>query len=163
MSNFQNLKTTKIGDIAEDYIYGWLLTGGTVKMNYVYSNYAIKSHPFDFICYSADSTNTKYLGDVKVKYPRYDGTMSIHAKDLDKYLFWSEKEGAKFILFYVNHKTGEIMATTPESILQHGVKTWDAEEYKWLYYFKKWKQIDILPEDIRIKMNNISNQITNKK
>ena len=159
MSEFSKLPQVSIGNIAEEYIYNWLITGGTVNMTYVYSNLGTKSHPFDFVCYSADTAQTKFLGDVKVKYPRADGTMSIHQKDLDKYMEWSKRENCKFLLFYVNHKNGTINAITPESILKNGVATWDEQEYKWLVYFKGWKQIGILPEEIRIQMNNISNQM----
>ncbi len=148
MSDFQSLETTKKGNIAEAYIYGWLLTGQTVHMDYVYSNYSIKAHPFDFICYSGQ---TKFLGDVKCKYPRYDGTMSIHEKDLEKYLEWSLKENCKFVLFYVNYKNGDINIISPEFIKRTGIKTWDQQENKWLVYFKGWKKIDSMPENICAK------------
>ena len=155
MTEFRNLRTTLVGDIAEDFIYAWLLTGQTVKMEYVYANYPIKSHPFDFYCLSADTENTKFLGDVKVKYPTYEGLMSIHLNDLKKYMKWAKKENCTFLLFYINYKTGDINATTPQNILKSEVKRVQDDDKKWILYFNRWKKIGTVPQEICYKMKAV--------
>ena len=162
---FSALTTTQLGNISEDYLSDFLIKAINPRLNfhYIFKNYPVKNHPFDMIIYSA-TTNQKFLCDVKVKFPNKYDCMSIHENDIKSYSEWAEKEKCQFLLFYMNPRNGEICSVTPKMIRNHTViRTFDKKEMKWMIYFSNcWKVVGQIPEDILLKMNELSKELSNK-
>lgn len=129
-NQFNNLPTTKIGTIAENYVKEYLESIGYK----LYWNTNTQSSPFDGIGYSG--ATVKNLIEVKAKYPMKNGCVSIHENDLEVYEDLQIEEGKEMLIIYVDHKNKNILVTTTKRIRKSTKnRVWDHEEKKWLIYF----------------------------
>lgn len=159
MSNqqFNQLPTTKIGDIAENYVKDFL-EGIGYKL---YWNTGTQSQPFDGIGYSGSTVRN--LIEVKAKYPMLTGQVSIHENDLETYEACQMTEAKEMIICYVDHKYGKLRITTTKRIRRSTqARVWDDKEKKWLIYFNDLVERADIPSTVTQKMWEISKTIQNK-
>lgn len=151
---FNELKTTKIGIIAENYVKSYLESIGYK----LYWNTNTQSQPFDGIGYSGKTV--KNLIEVKAKYPMYNGCVSIHENDLEAYEEIQIEESKEMLLIYVDHKNKQLLVTTTKRIRKSTKnRVWDNEEKKWLIYFDNLVKRAELPYHVAEEMWNVSKQI----
>lgn len=154
MTQFRNLTTTKIGDIAEAWAVEYLESNGYS----IYWNTGHKSQIWDGIGFSG--TTVRNLIEVKAKYPTEDGTFSIHENDLEKYEEWQINEGKQMIILYVDHKNKELKLSTTKMIRKNTIGKWfDAKEHKWLIFHKGYKVKAQVPDEVCERMWSLSKQI----
>jgi hypothetical protein len=156
---FQKLKTTRIGNIGEEYCIDYLeRIGYTLHWETQH-----KSTPFDGFGTSG-STNNKHrnIFEVKVKSKTKYNTYSIHENDLSEYIRCEEEEVRKMVIMYVDPKFGELNVTTTNKIKESTThRVWDDNEKKYLIYFTKFKKKEPLPQDIITRIKQIQDEPTN--
>ena len=152
--NFNSLPTTKIGNIAENYVKTFLESIGYQ----LYWNTNTQSQIFDGIGFSGKTV--KNLIEVKAKYPMYNGCVSIHENDLEKYEEAQISESKEMLLCYVDHKFRKLRVTTTKRIRKSTKnRVWDYEEMKWLIYYDDLIIRAEIPENIAQQMWQISKTI----
>ena len=157
MSTFNNLPTTRIGDIAEQWVILYLESIGYK----LYWNTGHQSQPLDGIGYSGKTVRN--LIEVKAKYPMANGQISIHENDLEVYEQAQIDEAREMIIMYVDHKNGHLRVTTTKRIRRSTKnRVLDEKENKWLIYFDDLVIRAKVPADVCERMNNISKTITKK-
>ena len=104
MGNFNELTTTKKGDLGESIVDAYIKSKGIVP----YKPDADQPHPFDRLCASADKKNL-YIVEVKTKAKRkrYPDT-GIDISAFDGYNDIQKKYNIMVFMFFVDEEAGEI-------------------------------------------------------
>lgn len=114
---FNDLDTTKKGDIGEEIILGLLQEGGWTP----YKVACDCPHPFDYFSFNSSQNRTVFF-EVKT-YPRrasYNDT-GIDLPDYHKYLSFSDLDCYEFILFFVDEFEQCIYCQNIRKLSPHGV------------------------------------------
>ena len=117
MNEFNNLKTTKKGTIAENYVKDYLIRKGYN----VWWNTNEQSTPYDGIANNKQIKGkwSKMLVEVKCKYPTHNNLMSVHCNDLEIYKQTEEEEAKPMCIFFVDPKNKKLYQTNIELITKN--------------------------------------------
>lgn len=151
MSTFNDLPTTRKGNLAE----AWLITYLESIGYSVYWNTGHQSQTFDGIAFSGQTV--KNLIEAKEKSMTKHKSYSIHENDLIKYCQAELSENKLMLICYIDPSTKELNVTTTKRIKETTViRHWDPKEKKYLLYFTGFTKKADLPDELCQQLINIS-------
>ena len=149
---FAEMKSTRKGTIAEEYVDNYLIQKGyqtwmnTNKQSTIFDGFATK-------------LNKRYLLEIKCKTTTPSGSISIHENDLIKYKKAEIDENRQMLIFILDYKTKKLYGMTIQDIEKNTImKAKDWDDNKTLIYFNGWKVIKNVEQEVINKINDINNE-----
>lgn len=153
-TKFKDLKSTKIGTIAEEFVDDYLISQGYQT----WFNTNKQSTPWDGFANNNKKEDKwkKILVEVKCKTKTAYGDFGIHHNDLQIYKKAEKEENRPMLIFYVDYISKKLYLITTSMIEEHiKDKKPDQEDGKSIIYFNGFKPIADIPQNIIDKILKI--------